>query len=439
MSDWLYDITKISFALVLVLINGFFVGAEFALVKVRRSRLNELSNTGRAFAGTTLWLLDRMDASLSACQLGITMASLGLGWIGEPAIAHLIRPALVSAGIASEILIHGIAFTIAFVLITAAHLVLGEQAPKIAAIRNPETTVLWSALPLKLFYFVSYPFLVGLSSATAFLLRKFGVEGSSEHELPYSEKEIRALIRQSHVEGQLSRSELRLISAVFDFDEMICRQVMVPRVDVAFVDVENTFSEMLEAAVSTKHSRYPVCDGSMDNIVGVIHIKDLIMMDPDAAFDIRSLMRPPQFVPETLPLRRLLRQFQTTRQHMAFLVDEHGTLTGMLTLEDVLELLVGSLEDEFDDEMPDIYPEGARQFVISGGLPVEILNRRFGLELDTENVDTVAGLLLLKAGRMLVPGDRFELPGVQATVVEVKNRRATRIRLKLATAPPQQE
>lgn len=436
MSDWLYDAIKISIAFVLVMINGFFVGAEFALVKVRRSRLKELSSTGRSFAGTSIWLLDRMDASLSACQLGITMASLGLGWIGEPAIAHLIRPVLLSAGIASEMLIHGIAFTIAFVLITAAHLVLGEQAPKIAAIRNPETAVLISALPLKMFYYLTYPFLVGLRAATSLLLRKFGIEGTSEHEMPHSEEEIRALINQSHVHGQLSRSELRLISAVFDFDELICRQVMLPRVDVVFTDTESNLTEIIALVEKTKHSRYPVCEGTMDKVVGVIHIKDLIGITPGAAFDIRSIMRPPQFVPETLPLRRLLRQFQTSRQHMAFLVDEYGTVTGILTLEDLLELIVGSLEDEFDDELPDIYPEGPQQFVIVGGMPVEIVNRRFGLHLETDNIDTIAGLLLLKADRMLVPGDRFDLPGVQATVVEVKDHRATRIRLTLAKLPP---
>ena len=437
MSDWMYDIAKICFAILLVMINGFFVGAEFALVKVRRSRFTELSNTGRYFAGTSIWLLDRLDGSLSACQLGITMASLALGWIGEPAIAHLIRPLLLSAGIASEMLIHGIAFTIAFMSITAAHLVLGEQAPKIAAIRNPESVVLWSALPLKIFYFMAYPFLMGLNSATTLLLRRFGIDGSSEHEMPHSEEEIRSLIRQSHVNGQLSRSELRLISAVFDFDELICRQVMVPRVDVAFVDVKYNFAQIVQEAGMTKHSRYPVCDGSMDDIVGVIHIKDLLLMDSDAAFDLRSLMRPPQFVPETLPLRRLLGQFQATRQHMAFMVDEHGTVTGLLTLENVLEPIVGSLEDEFDDEPPDIFPEGPQQFVITGGMPVEIVNRRFGLELQTEDIDTIAGLLLMKAERMLVPGDRFEFPGVEATVVEVKDHRATRIRLMLAELPPQ--
>ena len=437
MSDWLYDVTMICFAMLLVLINGFFVSAEFALVKVRRSRLVELSRAGRTFSRTSLWLVDRMDASLSACQLGITVASLGLGWIGEPAVAHLLRPVLISVGIVSEVLIHGFAFAVAFGLITAAHLVLGEQAPKIAAIRNPENAVLWSAVPLKAFYYLSYPFLMALSSATAMLLRRFGIEDSSAHETPHSEEEIRALVSQAHVHGKLSRSELRLISAVFDFDELICRQVMVPRVDVAFVEAGDSLSQIIETAGRSKHSRYPVCDGSMDNIVGVIHIKDLLLMEPGKEFDLRALMRPPQFVPETLPLRRLLRQFQATRQHMAFMVDEYGTVTGLLTLENVLELIVGSLEDEFDDQPPDIYPEGPQQFVIAGGMPVEIVNRRFGLDLETEDIDTIAGLLLTKADRLLVPGDRFDLPGVEATVVEVKDHRATRIRLRLAKLPPQ--
>ena len=284
MTPPLYDILMIFFAGLLVLINGFFVAAEFALVKIRESRIDEMVKERRPFASTASWLVERLDASLSACQLGITMASLGLGWIAEPAVAHLLRPIILSIGITSEILIHGIAFTIAFTSITAFHLVLGEQAPKIAALRRPETAVLWCALPLKIFYYLSYPFMAALNATTAFLLKKVGIEGASDHEIPHSEEEIRALLMQAHFAGELSRSEHRLINAVFEFDELICRLVMLPRADVVYLDINDPISKVFDIFHETKHTRYPVCDGSLDKIMGVVHFKDLIGIAADTRF-----------------------------------------------------------------------------------------------------------------------------------------------------------
>ena len=226
MSIWIADVIKIAFAIILVIINGFFVATEFALVKVRPGRLDELVRQGRIFATTAKWLVQRLDAALSACQLGITMASLGLGWIGEPAVAHLLRPLLQSVGVVSEMWLHGIAFAVAFSGITAAHLVFGEQAPKIFALRRPEKVLLWFAPPLKFFYFLSYPFMVALNATTSFLLRKIGIKGGSEHETVHSEEEIRALLRQAHQHGELSRSEHRLINAVFEFDDTVCQTDM---------------------------------------------------------------------------------------------------------------------------------------------------------------------------------------------------------------------
>jgi CBS domain containing-hemolysin-like protein len=438
MSDWMYDVTKILTALLLVLINGFFVAAEFALVKVRHGRLEEMLKKRRPFAATARWLTHRLDASLSACQLGITMASLGLGWIGEPAVAHLLRPLLIAIGVNSEIILHTTAFIIAFIAITAAHLVLGEQAPKIAAIRNPETTALWSAIPLKLFYYFSYPLLVSLNTATSFLLRVAGIAESSEHDMPHSEEEIRTLVRQAHIHGELTGSEHRLISAVFDFDELICRRVMVPRVDVVFLDVNSSLSDIMAVAKRAKHSRYPVCEGSMDNVVGVVHIKDLVVMPSEKEFDLQSIMRPPQFVPETLPISRLLRQFQTTHQHMAFIVDEHGTVMGIVSLENVLEPIVGSVEDEFDNEPPEIVKTGDLKYTVAGSTPIEIINRQLGLYLVAEGIDTISGLLMEEADRILAVGDRVKLPGAEAEVVEVKGRRTTQIRFILSKPPPEE-
>ena len=438
MAPWLDDALKIFTAGILVLINGFFVGAEFALVKIRENRLEEMVNERRPFAATASWLVERLDASLSACQLGITMASLGLGWIGEPAVAHLIRPLLFSIGITSEMLLHGIAFAIAFTAITAFHLVLGEQAPKIAALRRPEPAVLICAMPLKIFYYLTYPFMAALNSTTAFLLRKIGIESASEHEIPHSEEEIRALLMQAHAAGELSRSEHRLINAVFEFDELICRRVMLPRADVVCLDAKNTLSEAIDAFHRTKHTRYPVCDGSMDRIAGTVHIKDFIGLSADTDFDWHSVIRPPQYVPETMPVRRLLRQFQSNHQHLAFLVDEYGMVSGIVTLENILESIIGPVEDEFDNDQPEIVSEGPKTFVVSGSTSIDEINQRLGLKFETQDVDTIAGLMMERTDRLLAPGDRVELPGAVAEVLEVIGPRAVRIRLLLSALPPDQ-
>lgn len=436
MAPWMYDTVKILIAILLVIINGFFVAAEFALVKVRPARLDELVKNKRPLALTARWLTHRLEGSLSACQLGITMASLALGWVGEPAIAHLLRPLLYSVGLASEMVIHAVAFTVAFGSITAAHLVLGEQAPKIAAIRKPEAILLWCAVPLKVFYFIFYPLLAALSSATSILLRTVGIKSQTEGDIPLGEEEIRALVRQSHIHGELTQSEHRLISAVFDFDEMICRRVMVPRGDVEFLNIDNSIKEAIERARKIKHSRYPVCKGSMDRVIGVVHVKDMIGLPLDGSMDLRAILRPPQFVPETIPASRLLRQIQATHQHMAFAVDEYGSVTGIVTLENILEPIIGSVEDEFDNEQPEILMETPRQFMVAGNTSVEVINRELSLTLDPSGVDTISGLLMAMTGKLPSKGDRIALPGAEVEVAEVKGQRTVRVRMTLEYPPP---
>ncbi|HIJ54613.1 MAG TPA: HlyC/CorC family transporter [Deltaproteobacteria bacterium] len=431
MQNWHIDLINILVAVLLVILNGFFVAAEFSLVKVRESRIAELEKQKRLFASTAGWLLKRLDASLSACQLGITMASLGLGWIGEPAVAHLLRPVILVFGFESEILIHSIAFVVAFSAITAVHLVIGEQAPKIFALRRPEMVLLWCALPMKIFYLISFPFVIGLNNVTAYLLRRIGIESASEHEAIHSEEEIRALLSTSHKGGEVSRSEHRLINAVFDFDELVCRKVMIPRSDVVFLNAEDSLPTCLDLVKKEKHSRYPVCEGTLDDVIGVIHIKDLIGMTPDQSIDLRSIMRSPPFVPETVPVKRLLRQFQETHQHMAFIVDEHGSVVGIITLENILELIVGSVEDEFDMEPPNIVTEAPGRFVVRGSTPLLSIQRELKLDLSDEEADTMAGLLMSKTGEILKPGDRVSLRGAEAEVLEVEGSRAMRIRITL--------
>jgi magnesium and cobalt exporter, CNNM family len=436
MSTWTTDFINILFAVILVLINGFFVAAEFALVKVRPVRLDEQVEKNIPMAATARWLTQRMDAALSSCQLGITMASLGLGWIGEPAIAHLLRPVLQSAGVVSEVLLHGIAFAIAFTGITAAHLVLGEQAPKIYALRRPEKVLLWFALPLKFFYFFSYPFMITLNTTTSFLLKTIGVEGANEHDTVHSEDEIKALLRLSHQHGELSRSEHRLINAVFEFDDTVCRRIMQPRSDIVFFDINQSPAECSALARENKHSRYPLCDGSLDNVLGVVHIKDLVGISPDMTGPdpLRSIARPAQFVPEAMRISRLLRQFQETRQHMAFVVDEYGTVLGCATLEDVLEEIVGPVEDEFDTQPQEIQSTGPGKFTVPGGIPISTVNRQLKLQLESVEAETLSGLLMEKTGQVLKVGDRIELDGAMAEVLEIKGSRASIVHMEVQQA-----
>jgi len=432
MDTWLLQFVLVLAAAGLVVLNGFFVAAEFALVKVRGGRLEVMAREGRPFARTAQWTLQRLDRSLSACQLGITMASLGLGWIGEPAIARLLEPVLRAVGVSSPAVLHTLAFTIAFSVITAAHIVLGEQAPKIYAIRRPGRTARWCAAPLKGFYILFFPLLTALNAATAFVLRRVGIEATSGHETPHTEEEIRALLTRAHAHGELTPSEHKLLGAVFDFDESIARQVMVPRVDVEILDVNQAYESAIAQVRRNKHTRYPLCDGSLDKVLGFVHVKDLLQIPTGQVLDLRSICHPPRYVPETMPLGRLMNLFRATRQHLAFVVDEYGVVAGIVTFENVVERIVGPVQDEFDDELPAIVPEKAGAFIVQGGTHIEEVNRALNTELGARGVETVAGLVTHRLSRIAEPGDCVDLDGVRAEVLAVQNSRPTRIRLTLA-------
>ncbi|MDE0865072.1 MAG: hemolysin family protein [Rubripirellula sp.] len=424
-------------ALILIILNGFFVAAEFALVKVRLSRIEQMVKDKRAFAATARWLATRMDKSLSACQLGITMASLGLGWVGEPAFSKLIEPVFHAIGLADDQMIHWCGFATAFIAITTLHLVVGEQFPKIFAIRRPEAMLLWCAAPLRFFYIILFPFLAVLNETTTLLLRIFGITGSSEHDGPASETEVRDLLREAHRHGYLTRNEHSLINNVFEFDDIIVRRVMVQRGDVAFFDIHQSLPDIIEQVRRTKHTRYPVCDGSLDEVVGVAHIKDLLGIDLDSAdFDIRSVMRPPKKVPETMLVSVVLRHFQATHQLLALVLDEFGTVTGVVTLENVLERIVGSVEDEFDSEDPNVVPAGPDEFLVAGSTGLDEARRELGLLLEESNeADTLSGLLMDHQQKILKPGDTIQLQGATAEVLEVRNDHASKIRILIAKDP----
>jgi CBS domain containing-hemolysin-like protein len=258
-----------------------------------------------------------------------------------------------------------------------------------------------------------------------------GIEGSSDHDTPHTEDEIRALVIQAHGHGELTPSESRLIHAVFEFDDMICRRVMVPRSDAVFFDVDQSLAECLEIVQHSQHTRYPLCEDSLEHVIGIIHIKDLVGLDASSQIDLRELARESHHVPETMPISQLLRHFQKTHQLMAMVVDEHGTIVGVVTLENVLEQIIGPVEDEFDTEPPDIIPDGDGNYIVQGSAPLSVVNTKFGLDLDAVVVDTMAGIMLERVGRVLELGDRAEFDGIVAEVIEVDGARAKRIRVTL--------
>ena len=428
--ELIYQLIFIAGALLLVLLNGFFVNAEFAIVKVRETRIQELIRSGKKRANTVLKLIDNMDEYLSATQLGITLASLGLGWIGEPAFAKLFEPVLHPLGLDNPALTHTLAGGAAFLLITFLHIVLGELAPKSVAIQQPERSSLWTAAPLVFFYRVSYPLIWVLNGTAIRFLRMVGIQPTSEMELTHSEEELRILLSRSSEHGIIDRSKKRLLMKVFSFAQRTVRQVMVPSVEVKYLDVRKSLEENLELARQQKHTRFPLCEGALDRVLGLIHVKDLFwnyeMLGP--VLDLKMLKRQTLFVPENKRIDSLLAEFRSSRIHMAIVVDEFGSAVGIVTLEDVLEELVGEIQDEFDLETPPIMireGEGGT-YLVNGRALVEEVEEALDLQLEDAENDTVAGHVMMVLGSTAQVGDELTLGAkFHVRVVGIKGHQIT--------------
>lgn len=425
-----YQVLLIGIAFLLVLLNGFFVASEFAIVKVRATRLEELERRGVGSARRAKKLVEHLDEYLSATQLGITVASLGLGWIGEPAFAELFAPLFSSLGGWEPVVTHSLAVTSAFLLITFLHIVLGELAPKSLAIQKTDTVTLLCAAPLTWFYRLSHPFIWALNSTANAFLKLLGVRPATESETTHSEEEIRLILAQSSRAGIIDVEERRLLERVFEFGDRSVRQIMVPAGEVVFLDLEKSFEENLETARHSKHTRYPLCEGSLDRVVGIIHVKDLLWRSQELGpeFDLRMIKRPVHFVPETRLIKFLLPEFRRTRTHLAVVVDEFGSTVGIVTLEDVLEELVGEIQDEFDAETPPamIRRQGPGRYLVHGRTLIEDLERELGVALGDEENDTIAGHILTRLGRMARIGDEVELPGgYRARVIGMRHLQIT--------------
>lgn len=430
-----YQFALVGLAFFLVFLNGFFVASEFSIVKVRATRIEQLSRQGQGSAKWARRMITQMDEYLSATQLGITLSSLGLGWVGEPAFAEFFSLFFGGIGDWQPVVTHSLSLTSAFLLITFLHIVLGELAPKSLAIQRPERTVLMVARPMIWFYRVSYPFIWSLNGTANWLLRAVGIGAISEHEAAHSEEELRMLLVLSHEKGILDRDERRMLERVFDFADRSVRQVMVPSTDVVFLDAQKSFLQNIEIAYRHGHTRYPLCEGSLDKPIGIIHVKDILwnMGRGRDEIDLMSIKRPIHFVPESKLIKSLLADFRSTRTHLAIVVDEYGSSIGIVTLENVLEEIVGEILDEFDVDIPPpmIRKTGEATWGIHGRTLLEDVEKALDVRLHDEENDTIAGHVMTLLGRPARIGDevllanRFRLrvvgmKGLQITDLIVK-------------------
>ncbi len=411
----------LTLGLFLVLLNGFFVAAEFALVKLRPTQLAPDVRRGERRAKVAKHMLSHLDAYLSATQLGITLASLALGWIGEPAFVWVLEPVVTKLPGATPALVHSVSLGAAFLVITVLHIVLGEVAPKSLAIRKPKPTGLWIAIPLFLFYKATYPAIWILNHAANWILRLFGVEPLHGEEISHDEEELRLLLA-STANDRLTRQKRRILDNVFTFSAMPARKIMVPRRDVAYMSTRRSVAENIELARRTGHTRFPLCDGDLDHILGLVHIKDVFRTIPMPS-SLTEVQREILFVPETFPLDRLLRRMRTKKVHLAAVLDEYGGVSGIVSLENVIEEIVGEIQDEFDLETPEIEKIPAGGYAVAGSTLVEDLEQALDVEFSERDEDTVAGVVLSELGRRPESGDTVRLGPLELRVAEVRGNR----------------
>lgn len=430
------DIVPILFQLLLVFfliaMNGFFVAAEFACVKIRPSRLETLIQEGSRQAKYAKKLTDHLDASLSVTQLGITLASLGLGWVGEPAVATLILPVTHAVGL-DDVIGHTISLALAFSIITGLHIVLGELTPKTMAIQNVEKIMLSVALPMLVFHRVMYPFVWLLNHVANWVAHRMGFHTASEGDDAHTEEEIRLLMEESHRQGLIDDTEVDFVDNVFDFTDLNVREIMTPRTDMVCLYLEDTMDENLHIILEEQLTRYPICHEDKDHIVGFLHVKDLMrVMAEGRKPNLRRLARKALIVPESMDVSVLLKTMQKQRSQMAIVVDEYGGTAGMVTIEDIVEEIVGDIQDEFDEERPTAERRGKRIFSVDAKMLLEELEDILEIDIEDEDVDTVGGWLYDQIGQAPRVGQMAASGGNLFYVEEVDGVRITRVLIHCA-------
>jgi putative hemolysin len=410
------EFLRIVAVLLLVLGNAFFVAAEYALVTARRSRLRELAEAGSRRARIALRIMDSPVRFIGTVQLGITAFSIALGAIGEPLVEHFLEPVLAT----------GVAFVISFAIVTYLHVTLGELVPKAIALTKNESTALWVALPVEAFYVATYPVVWVLQESANAFTRLFGIEPAPAGVVAHTEEDIRMIVAAAGATGVVEPVEQELIYKAFDFADKEAHEVMVPRPEVVMISVDLPAEECLDAIVDSPYTRYPAYRNSVDEIVGILHVRDLFKALYDRGIEnvqIEELLRPPFFVPETKDLAALLTEFRRTNQHMAIVVDEYGSMQGIVTLEDLLEEIVGEIEDEYDLPDESLQRIDDKTVRVDGTFPIDDFNEQFGVNLPQDDYHTLAGFVFGALGRAPEEGDEVEWNGLKFGVVEVDGAR----------------
>ena len=415
----------------LIFMNGFFVAAEFCCVKMRSSRLETMIAEGSSRAKYAKQLTDHLDSSLSVTQLGITLASLGLGWVGEPAVAQLILPLTRSVGLSDDVG-HTVALAIAFSLITSLHIVLGELTPKSMAIANVERIMLAIAFPMVLFGKVMKPFVWILNTVANHISRHLGYEVIGENEDAHTEEEIRLLMKESYRQGLINSTEADFVDNVFSFTELNAREIMVPRTDMICLYLDDTPAERIKTILEEQQTRYPVCYEDKDHIIGFIHVKDLLPpLVRGETLNLRRYIRKALIVPESMDGSVLLRTMQAQGSQLAIVVDEYGGTAGMVTVEDIVEQIVGDIRDEFDEERESLEWRGEDLGSIDAKLLLEEVNDLLGIRIEDEDVDSIGGWIYDRLGEAPRVGHMTAHTGTLFFVEEVDGVRITRVLVRL--------
>lgn len=407
---------------ILLAFTGFFVSYEFAIVKVRSTRIDQLVSEGNKSAVVAKSIISNLDEYLSACQLGITITALGLGWLGEPTVDQIIHPFLKSLHL-PESIASITSFILAFACVTFIHVVVGELAPKTFAIQKAEKLTLIFARPMMLFYRIMYPFIKALNGSARFVVGMFGLKPATEHENAHSEEELQLIISESYKSGEINQSEYKYVNNIFEFDDRVAKEIMVPRTEIVVFDQNQTLKECLEIVSIENYTRYPVIDGEKDHIVGMINMKEVLteyIKGMNVETSIGKYVRPVIQVIESIPIQALLVKMQKERVHMAILIDEYGGTAGLVTVEDILEEIVGDIRDEFDgDEVPEINQINENKTVVDGKVLIEDVNDLFGLDIDHSDMDTIGGWMMSEKIDV-AQGDKVHYNDYEFTILEVE-------------------
>lgn len=430
---------NIIFILLIVFANGFFVAAEFAIVKVRSTQLEARIRKGHRRANLAKHIVEHLDAYLSATQLGITLTSLGLGWVGEPLLADMIRQPFSYFGIGADNTVHAVAFLVSFGLLTFIQITLGELGPRYLAIQFPEQTAMLVSYPLQLFYKVFRPFIIVLTKTSNMLLHLVGITPASKLDIVHSPEELEMIVSEGAKIGMLNKTEQELISSIFEFSGTLAREIMIPRTEVVGIEYTTTREELIRIVTEEGYSRMPVFKISMDNIVGIIYTKDLIsLLEHRDLIVLQDIIRPAYFVPGSIKISQLMKDLQDRKMHLAIVVDEFGGTQGIITMEDILEEIVGEIHDEYDEVLKNIEQTADGSALVNARIGINEFNEKFSAQIpDDQEYETVNGFLAKFTGRIPELNEVIRYKNLQFTVMKRSHRRIRQIKVLTMREPGQ--